>query len=95
MLDVDKIRADFPILQEEAHPGVPLVYLDSAASSQKPLQVIEAMNDYYRRYNANMHRGIPASAVSAEDRAAGAGPAAPVGDRKAAASKAGGGGKKK
>jgi cysteine desulfurase/selenocysteine lyase len=58
MLDVDKIRADFPILQEEAHPGVPLVYLDSAASSQKPLQVIEAMNDYYRRYNANVHRGI-------------------------------------
>jgi cysteine desulfurase/selenocysteine lyase len=58
MFDVDKIRADFPILQEEAHPGVPLLYLDSAASSQKPVQVIEAMNDYYRRYNANVHRGI-------------------------------------
>lgn len=58
MLDVDKIRADFPILQEEAHPGVPLLYLDSAASSQKPTQVIEAMNAYYRHYHANVHRGI-------------------------------------
>lgn len=58
MLDVNKIRADFPILQEEAYPGIPLVYLDSAASSQKPLPVIEAMNQYYRRINANVHRGI-------------------------------------
>lgn len=58
MLDVTKIRADFPILQEEAYPGVPLVYLDSAASSQKPTAVIEAMNAYYRRQNANVHRGI-------------------------------------
>ena len=58
MLDVNKIRADFPILQEEAYPGIPLVYLDSAASSQKPLPVIEVMNQYYRRINANVHRGI-------------------------------------
>jgi cysteine desulfurase / selenocysteine lyase len=58
MLDVQKIRTDFPILQEEAYPGVPLIYLDSAASSQKPLPVIEAMNHYYRTYNANVHRGI-------------------------------------
>ncbi len=58
MLDVNNIRADFPILQEEAYPGVPLVYLDSAASSQKPLAVIEAMNHYYRHINANVHRGI-------------------------------------
>ncbi|MFZ1397774.1 MAG: cysteine desulfurase [Candidatus Promineifilaceae bacterium] len=58
MLDVNKIRADFPILQDEAYPGVPLVYLDSAASSQKPLPVIEAMNHYYRHTNANVHRGI-------------------------------------
>jgi len=57
-LDVAAIRADFPILQSEAHPGVPLVYLDSAATSQKPLAVIGAMDDYYRRYNANVHRGI-------------------------------------
>lgn len=58
MLNINKIRADFPILQEEAYPGVPLVYLDSAASSQKPAPVIEAMNAYYRQTNANVHRGI-------------------------------------
>jgi len=51
-------RADFPILDREVHPGVPLVYLDSAATSQKPSVVIDAMNDYYRRSNANVHRGI-------------------------------------
>ena len=58
MLDVQKVRADFPILNVDAHPDVPLVYLDSAASSQKPTQVIEAMNQYYQEYNANVHRGI-------------------------------------
>lgn len=58
MLDVEKIRADFPILHQEAYPGAPLVYLDSAASSQKPLAVIEAMDAYYRQTNANVHRGI-------------------------------------
>lgn len=59
-LDVAAIRADFPILQQEVAPGVPLVYLDNAASSQKPLAVIEAMNQYYRHDNANIHRGIHA-----------------------------------
>jgi len=58
MLNVEKVRADFPILSAYAHPGVPLVYLDSAASSQKPSVVIDAMNDYYRGYNSNVHRGI-------------------------------------
>ena len=58
MLDVKKIRADFPILETEVYPGVPLVFLDSAASSQKPLPVIEAMDTYYRNYHANVHRGI-------------------------------------
>lgn len=58
MFDVQKIRADFPILATEAHPGVPLVYLDSTASSQKPWAVIEAMDWYYRHDNANVHRGI-------------------------------------
>lgn len=58
MYDLNKIRADFPILGVETRPGTPLVYLDNAASSQKPLAVIEAMNDYYRHYNANIHRGI-------------------------------------
>jgi cysteine desulfurase/selenocysteine lyase len=55
--EVARIRSDFPILQERPH-GKPLVFLDSAASSQKPVQVIEAMDDYYRRYHANIHRGI-------------------------------------
>jgi cysteine desulfurase/selenocysteine lyase len=56
--DVEAIRADFPILQQEHHAGVPLIYLDNAASSQKPLKVIAALDDYYRRYNANVHRGV-------------------------------------
>ena len=57
-LDTKKIRADFPILEREAHPGVPLVYLDSTATAQKPISVIEALESYYRRHNANIHRGI-------------------------------------
>jgi cysteine desulfurase / selenocysteine lyase len=56
--DVNKIRAQFPILERQVHPGVPLVYLDSAATSQKPLAVIEAMDGFYRNSNANIHRGI-------------------------------------
>ncbi len=58
MYDIERIRADFPILATEVYPGVPLVYLDSAASSQKPTAVIQAMDDYYRRYHANVHRGV-------------------------------------
>ena len=60
VFDVEKVRSDFPVLQQEVRPGVPLIYLDSAASSQKPVQVIEAMNDYYRHYHSNVHRGIHA-----------------------------------
>lgn len=56
--DVNTIRADFPILAEEHHNGTPLIYLDNAASSQKPKQVIEALDAYYRHQNANVHRGI-------------------------------------
>src|SRR5512135_726565 len=56
--DVNKIRADFPILQRDVRPGVRLVYLDSTATSQKPLEVIQAMDQYYRQSNANIHRGI-------------------------------------
>ncbi|MCC6299123.1 MAG: cysteine desulfurase [Anaerolineales bacterium] len=57
-LNVNQIRKDFPILQRKTHDSVPLVYLDSTATSQKPTQVIEAMNEYYRRSNANIHRGV-------------------------------------
>jgi cysteine desulfurase / selenocysteine lyase len=56
-LDIEAIRAEFPILHQEVH-GKPLVYLDNAATSQKPAQVIEALENYYREYNANIHRGI-------------------------------------
>lgn len=57
-LNVNEIRKDFPILQRETNSGARIVYLDSTATSQKPVQVIEAMNDYYRRSNANIHRGV-------------------------------------
>ncbi|MEN6528814.1 MAG: cysteine desulfurase [Anaerolineaceae bacterium] len=56
---------DFPILNIEVHPGIRLTYLDSAATSQKPLQVIEAMDAYYRSTNANIHRGVHALAEKA------------------------------
>jgi cysteine desulfurase/selenocysteine lyase len=57
MFDVDTIRQDFPVLQQQVD-GKPLVYLDSGASSQKPLPVIQAMDECYRTYYANVHRGI-------------------------------------
>lgn len=57
MLELKQIREDFPILSREVN-GKPLVYLDNAATSQKPRQVIEALTDYYSRFNANIHRGI-------------------------------------
>ena len=57
-LDVAAIRKDFPILERETREGVPLVFLDSAASSQKPKQVIQAMSRFYETEYANVHRGI-------------------------------------
>ncbi len=60
------VRADFPILQQRAN-GRPLVYLDSAATSQKPRAVIDALGDYYRGLNANVHRGAYDLAVRATD----------------------------
>ncbi len=56
-LNVEAVREDFPILSRTAH-GKPLAYLDSAATSQKPKQVIDAVSDYFSRYNANVHRAI-------------------------------------
>jgi len=64
-LDINKIRSQFPILQREIAGGVPLVYLDSAATSQKPLAVIDVMDAFYRNSNANIHRGIHALAEEA------------------------------
>ena len=63
-IDYERIRADFPILDQQIH-GNRLVYLDSAATSQKPRTVINALLDYYRKYNANIHRGIHALAEEA------------------------------
>jgi cysteine desulfurase / selenocysteine lyase len=56
-LDVARVRADFPVLSREVN-GKPLVYLDSAATSQKPQPVIDAVSDFYAHHNANAHRGI-------------------------------------
>jgi cysteine desulfurase/selenocysteine lyase len=57
MLDIKRIRADFPILNQKIN-GNPLVYFDNGATSQKPQVVIDAIVDYYSRYNANIHRGV-------------------------------------
>ncbi|MFA8437391.1 cysteine desulfurase [Pueribacillus sp. YX66] len=65
-MDPKEIRQLFPILNQEVN-GNPLVYLDSAASSQKPIQVIEAVNDYYRTYNSNVHRGVHTLGTKATD----------------------------
>lgn len=56
-MDTEAVRRDFPILRQLAH-GKPLVYLDSAATSQKPEPVLVALDEYYRTYNANVHRGV-------------------------------------
>jgi cysteine desulfurase / selenocysteine lyase len=56
-IDIEKIRADFPILSRKVN-GKPLIYFDNGATSQKPVQVIEAINHYYKDQNANIHRGV-------------------------------------
>ena len=67
MLDANKIRDDFPVLSRQVN-GNPLVYLDNAATSQKPRSVIQTLVDYYEGYNSNVHRGIHTLSVEATDR---------------------------
>ena len=64
--NVHDIRKQFPILNQEVH-GQPLVYLDNAATAQKPLAVINAISDYYLKYNANVHRGVHTLSQRATD----------------------------
>ncbi|MFP5105730.1 cysteine desulfurase [Neobacillus sp. C211] len=65
-MNIQDIRAQFPILEQEVN-GKPLVYLDSSATSQKPLQVIEAIEKYYREINSNVHRGVHTLGTRATD----------------------------
>tara|TARA_R110002074_G_scaffold149035_7_gene301360 strand:- start:30883 stop:32097 length:1215 start_codon:yes stop_codon:yes gene_type:complete len=67
MLDIKKIREDFPILKRKVN-GKPLVYLDNAATSQTPQQVINVIVDYYQNYNANIHRGVHTLSQEATDK---------------------------
>ena len=66
MFDLASVRRDFPILSREVH-GQPLVYLDNAATSQKPTTVIDSITDYYDRYNSNVHRGVHTLSGEATD----------------------------
>ncbi|MBV6446010.1 MAG: Cysteine desulfurase SufS [Ignavibacteriaceae bacterium] len=66
LMDIDKIRKDFPVLHQSVH-GKPLVYLDNAATTQKPNSVIEAISEYYRLYNSNIHRGVHQLSQKATD----------------------------
>ena len=66
-VDFAAIRRDFPIFQQKMH-GKPLIYLDSTATTQKPVQVLDALERYYRTYNANIHRGVYAIAEEATTR---------------------------
>ena len=66
IFDVDEVRKDFPILSREVD-GKPLVYLDNAATSQKPHSVINAISDYYSNYNANIHRGVYSISIKASE----------------------------
>ncbi|MCI0771219.1 MAG: cysteine desulfurase [Chloroflexi bacterium] len=63
MLDVEKIREDFPVLSKKVYGDLPLIWLDSAATSQKPRSMIQSIVDYYEGYNANVHRGVHALSI--------------------------------
>jgi cysteine desulfurase/selenocysteine lyase len=66
-IDINKVRRDFPVLKREVHPGVGLVYLDNAATSQRPVQVIAEITRFYRDHNANIHRGVHTLSVEATE----------------------------
>ncbi|MBM3896599.1 MAG: cysteine desulfurase [Thaumarchaeota archaeon] len=66
-ISIETIRKDFPILQRKVRDNKPLVYLDNASTSQKPIQVIDAINDYYKNQNANIHRAVYALAEEATE----------------------------
>ena len=67
IIDFESLRNDFPILSRTVRDNKPLVYLDNAATTQKPIQVIDAISDYYKTYNANIHRAVYALAEEATD----------------------------
>ena len=62
----EQVRVDFPILHQEVN-GKPLVYLDNAATSQKPMLVLNTLRDYYEQYNSNVHRGVHTLSAKATD----------------------------
>jgi len=66
MLDIEKIRKEFPVLHQEVN-GYPLIYFDNAATSQKPQEVIDALDNYYKGFNSNVHRGAHSLAAKATD----------------------------
>lgn len=65
-IDIAQVRAQFPVLARQVH-GKPLIYLDSAATAQRPQSVIDAVSDFYSRYNANVHRGVHQLSVEASE----------------------------
>ncbi|WP_462420043.1 cysteine desulfurase [Salinicoccus sp. Marseille-QA3877] len=65
-MDINTIRKDFPILNQKVH-GNPLIYLDTSATSQSPVQVVDAMSEYYNEYNSNVHRGVHTLGTKATD----------------------------
>ena len=66
MLNIENIREDFPILSREIH-GKPLVYMDNASTTQKPIQVIDSLMEFYKNYNSNVHRGVHLLSMEATD----------------------------
>ena len=66
-MDINQIRAQFPILNQEINKR-PLVYFDNGATSQKPLRVIESISNYYLHYNSNVHRGVHTLSQKATDK---------------------------